>query len=113
LLSAWLPGRLWFTGRAEVQPPGAYRFDDPAGEVGIEAILLQAADGSVLHAPLTYRRAPLDGAQDYLIGTTEHSVLGRRWVYDGCGDPIWPVRRDEPAPTRARQRSSGPARRPA
>jgi hypothetical protein len=23
------------------------------------------------------------------MGTSEHSVLGRRWVYDGCGDPVW------------------------
>jgi len=33
--------------------------------------------------PLTYRGAPLDGAEDALVGTTEHGVLGRRWVYDG------------------------------
>lgn len=89
LLNAWLPSRPWFTGVADVQRVGAYRFDDPAGEVGIEALLLQAGDGSVLHAPLTYRGAPLAGAQEFLIGTTEHSVLGRRWVYDGCGDPVW------------------------
>ena len=23
-----------------------------------------------------------------LVGTTEHSVLGPRWVYDGCADPV-------------------------
>ena len=68
---------------------GAYRFDDPAGEVGMEAFLLKAGDGSVLHVPLTYRGAPLAGAEEFLIGTIEHSVLGRRWVYDGCGDPVW------------------------
>ena len=68
---------------------GAYRFDDPAGDVGLEAFLLQAGDGSVLHVPVTYRAAPLAGAGAFLIGTTEHSVLGKRWVYDGCGDPVW------------------------
>lgn len=38
--------------------------------------------------PLTYRGAPLPGAEPWLVGTMEHSVLGRRWVYDGCGDPV-------------------------
>ena len=68
---------------------GAYRFDDPAGEVGIETMLVGAADGPVHHVPLTYRAAPLDGADGWLVGTTEHSVLGRRWVYDGCVDPVY------------------------
>ena len=89
LLTAWLPTRPWFSPSADVQHVGAYRFDDPAGEVGIEALLLQTGDGSVLHTPLTYRGAPLAGADEYLVGTTEHSVLGRRWVYDACGDPVW------------------------
>lgn len=89
LLTAWLPGRPWFTGGAEIQQLGAYRFDDPAGEVGIETFLLQADDGSVLHVPVTYRGAPLTGGEEFLIGITEHSVLGTRWVYDGCGDPVW------------------------
>lgn len=33
--------------------------------------------------------APLDGAEDHLLGTMEHSALGTRWVYDAEGDPIW------------------------
>jgi hypothetical protein len=37
---------------------------------------------------MSYRGAPLDGAEEHLIGTTQHSVLGPRWVYDGCGDPV-------------------------
>jgi hypothetical protein len=44
---------------------------------------------AVLQAPLTYRGAPLEGADDHLITTMEHTVLGRRWIYDGCGDPVW------------------------
>jgi hypothetical protein len=24
-----------------------------------------------------------------LIATTQHSVLGERWVYDACGDPVY------------------------
>ncbi|MEW1586708.1 hypothetical protein AB0283_14825 [Micromonospora vinacea] len=91
LLATWLPGRHWFAGPpgVELVSRGAYRFDDPAGEVGIETILVGAADGPVHHVPLTYRAAPLDGADGWLVGTTEHSVLGRRWVYDGCVDPVY------------------------
>ena len=87
LLGAWLPGRPW-TPAGEVTQLGAYRFDDPAGEVGVEAFLLGVGD-AVLHVPVTYRGAPLEGAEQFLIGTTDHSVLGRRWVYDGCADPVW------------------------
>ncbi|HST80335.1 MAG TPA: hypothetical protein VLL08_01200 [Kineosporiaceae bacterium] len=89
LMTAWAPGRPWFTGTSELRQVGAYRFDDPAGQVGLEGILLATTDGSVLHIPMTYRAAPLAGAQQLLIGTIEHSVLGRRWVYDACGDPVW------------------------
>jgi hypothetical protein len=37
---------------------------------------------------MTYRGAPLEGAEEHLIDTTDHSVLGKRWVYDACGDPV-------------------------
>lgn len=67
----------------------SYRFDDPAGEVGIETLLVRASDGPLLQTPLTYRNAPLDGREQWLVGTTDHSVLGRRWVYDACGDPVY------------------------
>jgi hypothetical protein len=91
LLAGWLPGRPWFAGppEGEVVRVAAYRFDDPAGAVGLETMLVCAGDGPVLQVPLTYRGAPLDGAGEWLIGTTEHSVLGRRWVYDACGDPVY------------------------
>lgn len=89
LLTAWLPTRPWFGSEADLKQAGAYRFDDPAGEVGLEAFILEVGDGSVVHVPLTYRAAPVAGAEEFLVGTTEHSVLGSRWVYDGCGDPVW------------------------
>lgn len=89
LLAAWLPGRPWFTGGTDVERVGSYRFDDPAGEVGLEGLLVQAGDGPVLHVPLTYRAMPLAGADEFLVGTAEHSVLGARYVYDACGDPVW------------------------
>jgi len=94
LLSAWLPTRTWYraTGRPpELAKAGGFRLDDPEGEVGIEFMV--ALDGSGPEAvaylvPMTYRAAPLDGACEALIGTTEHGVLGRRWVYDATRDPV-------------------------
>ena len=37
---------------------------------------------------MTYRGSPLAGADDALIGTTEHGVLGTRWIYDGTCDQV-------------------------
>lgn len=90
LITGWLPGRPWFTGPAgEVLRAGSFRFDDPDGAVGIETMLVHVADGPVHQVPLTYRAAPLAGADEWLLGTTEHSVLGRRWVYDAVCDPVY------------------------
>ncbi|MFI5836486.1 hypothetical protein ACIA5A_22690 [Micromonospora sp. NPDC051300] len=91
LLVPWLPGRPWFAGEAgaAVSRVAAYRFDDPAGEVGMETLLVRAGAGPVLQVPLTYRGAPLAGADRFLVGVVEHSVLGRRWVYDAVGDPVY------------------------
>ena len=90
LLATWLPTRSWYEdSSAPVDRVAACRFDDPAGEVGVETILVRAGDGPTFQVPLTYRSAPLDGAEAWLVGTTEHSVLGRRWVYDACGDPVY------------------------
>lgn len=91
LLSAWLPGRHWYQGLngADIVRVASYRFDDPAGAVGIETMLIRAGDGLIFQVPLTYRGAPLDGGDGWLIGTTAHSVLGPRWVYDACGDPVY------------------------
>lgn len=89
LIAAWLPSQRWASGLGDLEPIGGYRFDDPAGEVGLEGILLRSDAGDVVHVPLTYRAAPLAGAEEFLVGTTEHSVLGTRWVYDAIGDPVW------------------------
>jgi hypothetical protein len=64
--------------------------DDPAGEVGVETLVVRAGeDGPTVQVPLTYRGAPLDGGECFLIGTLEHSVLGTRFVYDAIGDPVY------------------------
>src|SRR5689334_7578530 len=88
LIDAWLPSRPWYDGQAR-KPVGSFRFDDPAGEVGMEGFLVGGEGLDTLFVPLTYRAAPLDGAEEHLVGTTEHSELGTRWVHDGCADPVF------------------------
>lgn len=89
LMAAWLPIQEWCGGAGgALTPLGAYRFDDPAGEVGIESHVVELG-GRTFHVPLTYRGQPLDGAERWLVGTMEHSVLGTRWVYDAPGDPVY------------------------
>ncbi|NQW89957.1 hypothetical protein HQQ88_06575 [Curtobacterium sp. VKM Ac-2861] len=89
-LAAWLPDQAWsgVVAGAPLQVVGQFRFDDPAGEVGVEVLLARTEDGRVLQAPLTYRDAPLPGADAFLVTEMDHSVLGRRWVYDAVGDPV-------------------------
>lgn len=91
LLDTWAPGQSWFAGDSGValESVAAFRFDDPEGEVGVETLLVRAGDGPTMQVPLTYRGAPLEGGTSALIGTMEHSVLGKRWVYDGTGDPVY------------------------
>jgi hypothetical protein len=91
LLGAWIPHQAWL-GDADattVEAVGAYRFDDPNGDVGIETHLLRTAGGQILQVPVTYRGSPVHGSESLLIVTTQHSVLGERWVYDACGDPAY------------------------
>ena len=91
LLAAWLPGRSWFRGHpgADIDRVAAFRFDDPACAVGIETMLVETGDGVIYQVPLTYRDGPLAGGDRWLVGTTDHSVLGQRWVYDACADPVY------------------------
>lgn len=92
LIEEWLPKQPW----ANVEPGtklsrvSSFRFDDPAGEVGVEFHLVKAVDGddTVYQVPLTYRGAPLAGAEEHLITEMDHPKLGHRWVYDGAADPV-------------------------
>lgn len=85
LLAAWLPTQDW-AGPGTLTRVATFRFDDPAGQVGIETWLVRVGD-TLSHVPLTYRGAPLDGGA--LVGEMEHSVLGHRWVYDAATDPVY------------------------
>jgi Maltokinase N-terminal cap domain len=86
LVAAWLDRQPW-SGEGEVGVVGSYRFDDPAGEVGVEGFVVRRG-GRVLHVPLTYRASPRADGESSLVGTLQHSVLGERWVYDATGDPV-------------------------
>lgn len=95
LLTDWLPTRPWYRG-GEGEPrlakAGGFRLDDPAGEVGVEFMVTTDTSGpDPVHylVPLTYRGAPLESADHALVGTMEHGVLGRRWAYDACHDPLF------------------------
>jgi hypothetical protein len=92
LLSAWLPGQPWYrdAGQApDLARVGGFRLDDPGGAVGLEfMVVTDAATGTSYHVPLTYRDSELPGAGNGLIGTSQHGVLGHRWVYDGAYDPV-------------------------
>jgi Maltokinase N-terminal cap domain len=94
LLKVWLPAQPWYqdTGREpDLIKAGGFRLDDPQGEVGIEFMVVTDGSGdrgTTYLVPLTYRASARDGGDGALIGTAEHGVLGRRWVYDGTRDPV-------------------------
>ena len=91
LLAGWLPQQSWFVGDrdAPLTNVASFRFDDPDGEVGVETLLVRAGNGPVMQVPLTYRNEEVPGAEEWFLGTMEHSVLGTRWTYDAIGDPVY------------------------
>jgi hypothetical protein len=89
MVADWIATQPWGPNPGEpVEVIGAYRFDDPNGQVGMETHVATAG-GALFHVPVTYRDAPLEGADDSLICEMQHSALGARWVYDGLRDPIF------------------------
>ncbi|KAB1645177.1 CG0192-related protein [Gulosibacter chungangensis] len=89
LIAAWLPTQSWFQeSNPAIEVLGAFRFDDPNGEVGIETHIVRGASGTVYQVPLSYRGAAMADAGRFLVTELEHSVLGHRWVYDAAADPV-------------------------
>lgn len=97
IITEWVAAQDWAAGldldAAPLEKVSAYRFDDPAGKVGLEVHIVRSGDRT-LQVPLSYREAPLEGAEEHLITTMEHSILGTRWVYAGMGDPLFRQRLD-------------------
>lgn len=88
LIDAWLPQQPFYRGTLSdpLQVVAAYRFDDPAEQVGLQVHVVRGADGTLYQVPMTYRGETVDAD---LIGEMEHSVLGHRYVYDGRGDSVF------------------------
>ena len=95
LVGPWMARQRWYAAKGRLpalRKVWSWRLDDPAGDVGIETLLVVdegGADEVLYQVPLTYRGAPLEGGQHALVGTMQHSVLGKRWVYDGTHDPVY------------------------
>ncbi|MGP9781640.1 maltokinase N-terminal cap-like domain-containing protein [Glutamicibacter sp. AOP12-B1-11] len=94
LVSAWLVKQDFYSGQGvpKLEHIGGFRLEDPQGKVGVELrIYADHADTSevIYHVPLSYREAPLEGGEPYLIGISEHAILGPRYVYDAAGDPVF------------------------
>ena len=95
LLTTWMGSQRWYASKGstpDLTPLAAWRLADPAGDVGIETLLVSDSAGPepvTYQVPLTYRGAPVEALSHALVGTMEHGVLGPRWVYDGAHDPVY------------------------
>ena len=116
LLEAWMGEQRWYAakGRApRLTKVFAWRLADPQGEVGIETLVVRddsavagGGDAVTYQVPLTYRGAPVESLAHALVGTSEHGVLGTRWVYDATHDPLYATCLLELLQGRARAESS-------
>ncbi|GAA4126096.1 trehalose biosynthesis protein [Knoellia locipacati] len=112
LVAAWMGSQRWYAAKGTspvVTRLASWRLGDPAGEVGVEVLVVADSSGPspvVYQVPLTYRGAPLEGAEHALVGTMEHSVLGPRWVYDAPHDPVYAAQLLELVQGRVRAESS-------
>lgn len=95
LLEAWMGSQRWYAAKGTapvLRRLASWRLGDPVGEVGIEVMIVEDDSGEspvAYQVPLTYRSAPLPSIDHALVGVTEHSVLGTRWVYDAPHDPVY------------------------
>lgn len=95
LLHRWMPHQRWYPAKGRgvgLRRVGGLRLEDPSGEVGIEVHVVALDSGDrldVVQVPLTYRAAPLPGAEHALVGESDQSGLGHRWIYDAPHDPAF------------------------
>lgn len=94
-LPPWIARQRWYAGKGRapaLSRVGGLRLEDPAGEVGMEVWLVldeSGRDPTIYQVPLTYRGAPLPGADHALVAVVEHSTLGTRYIYDAPHDPVF------------------------
>lgn len=95
LIDSWMGSQRWYAGKGtspSVRRLASWRLGDPVGEVGVEVLIVADVSGLapvVYQVPLTYRAVPVPELESALVGVTEHSVLGTRWVYDAPHDPVY------------------------
>ncbi len=95
LLHRWLPHQRWYPSKGRgvsLRAAGSFTLHDPSGQAHVEVQLVALDSGDqvdVVQIPLTYRAQADPGLEHALLGTVEHSTLGRRWVYDGPHDPAF------------------------
>lgn len=112
LVQGWMGQQRWYAGKGtspSIRRLASWRLGDPAGDVGVEVLIVADESGTtpvVYQVPLTYRGAPLEGAEGALVGITEHSLLGTRWVYDAPHDPVYATQLLELIQGRVRAESS-------
>ena len=86
LVQRWIGAQRWYAAKGTtpaLTTVGSFRFVDPDGQVGIETLLVRdgdaaSSDSVIYQVPLTYRGAPLAGADRTLVGTMDPRVLGPR-----------------------------------
>ena len=76
LMDAWLPTRSWFDGHRTASRSARSASTTPRARSGWKGSCSAARGCRRYFLPLTYRSAELDGAEEHLVGTTEHSELG-------------------------------------
>ncbi|NLE98342.1 MAG: hypothetical protein GX596_10220 [Propionibacterium sp.] len=88
VVAGWLELQPWFRGSVrQLRVVGNFRFEDPAGEVGMDSMLIESR-GDVYYIPVTYRPVPLPGWAESM-GEMHHSVLGHRYCYNAPTDPTF------------------------
>ncbi|MFC7489480.1 MULTISPECIES: maltokinase N-terminal cap-like domain-containing protein [unclassified Knoellia] len=112
LLEAWMGQQRWYAGKGtspSLRRLASWRLGDPAGDVGVEVLIVADDSGPspiTYQVPLTYRPVAVPGLEPALVGVTEHSVLGTRWVYDAPHDPVYAAQLLELIQGRVRAESS-------
>ncbi len=90
-----MPAQRWYPAKGRgvaLRRLGEIEMTDPAGEADIEVQVIGLDSGDrldVVQVPLTFRNAPLAGAEHALVGTTGTDRSGTRWVYDAPHDPAY------------------------